>query len=253
MEQEYENYQENEGGSKPSRGVDWVKLALFVVAGVLLIVIIALFIFIKASDGGNGAPAEKNQPAGGESAVSENQSEAGSAAPAKEYNYQAPSQESCQSLSSEEEIQLCLDNVTADRAIQGKNLSACYEIKNESLRFACISRVAQGVQDADLCLETSDSLARYRCVAMIASEKNDPALCDKLSSLEDRQNCQDQVAAFSIAWDEDKGSLYKCRKLKSQEYIDLCFLHSFVNKFGGDCGAVPQNYRQECLDAFAKE
>jgi len=251
MKQEYENYQEEGRESKPSRGVDWVKLALFAVAGVLVIAIIALLIFIKT--GGVKAPAEKNQPAGGESAASENQSEAGSAAPAKEYNYQAPSQESCQSLSSEEEIQLCLDNVAADKAIQGKNLSACYEIKNESLRFACVSRVAQGVQDADLCLETSDSLAQYRCVAMIASEKNDPALCDKLSSLEDRQNCQDQVAAFSIAWDEDKDSLYKCRKLKSQEYIDLCFLHSFINKFGGDCGAVPQNYRQECLDVLAKE
>ena len=167
MEQEYENYQEEGGENKPLPGASWVKLALFSVAGILMVVIIALLIFAK-TDGGGKAPAEKNQPAGGESAASENQSEAGSAAPAKEYNYQAPSQESCQSLSSEEEIQLCLDNVAADRAIQGKNLSACYEIKNESLRFACISRVAQGVQDADLCLETSDSLARYRCVAMIA-------------------------------------------------------------------------------------
>jgi len=170
MEQEYENYQEEGGENKPLPGASWVKLALFSVAGILMVVIIALLIFAK-TDGGGKAPAEKNQPAGGESAASENQSEAGSAAPAKEYNYQAPSQESCQSLSSEEEIQLCLDNVAADKAIQGKNLSACYEIKNESLRFACISRVAQGVQDADLCLETSDSLARYRCVAMIASEK----------------------------------------------------------------------------------
>ncbi len=197
---EYENYQEEGGESKPPLGGDWVKVALFVVAGVLLIAIIALFIFIKASDSGSKAPAEKNQPAGGGSAASENQSEAGSAAPAKKYNYQAPSRESCQSLSSEEEIQLCLDNVAADKEIQDKNLSACYEIKNESLRFACVSRVAQGVQDADLCFETSDSFAQYRCVAMIASEKNDPALCDKLSSSEDRQNCQDQVAAFSIAW-----------------------------------------------------
>jgi hypothetical protein len=251
MEQEYENSQGEGEESKPPRGVDWVRLALFAVAGVLIIAIIALLIFIKT--GGGKAPAEKNQPAGGESTASENQLEAGSVAPAKEYNYQAPSQESCQSLSSEEEIQLCLDNVAADKAIQDKNLSACYEIKNESLRFACVSRVAQGVQDADLCLETSDSLAQYRCVAMIASEKNDPALCDKLSSSEDRQNCQDQVAAFSIAQDGDRDSLYKCRKLKSQEYIDLCFLHSFVNKFGGDCGAVPQNYRQECLDVLAKE
>lgn len=251
MEQEYINYEEGGKEGKPSFGVDWVRLALFAVAGILMVVIIALLIFAKT--GGGKAPAEKNQPAGGESAASENQSEAGFAAPAKEYNYQAPSQESCQSLSSEEEIQLCLDNVAADKAIQGKNLSACYEIKNESLRFACVSRVAQGVQDADLCLETSDSLAQYRCVAMIASEKNDSALCDKLSSSEDRQNCQDQVAAFSIAQDGDKDSLYKCRKLKSQEYIDLCFFHSFVNKFGGDCGAVPQNYRQECLDVFAKE
>ncbi|HNR81503.1 MAG TPA: hypothetical protein PKK37_03635 [Candidatus Pacearchaeota archaeon] len=251
MEQEYINYEEGGKEGKPSFGVDWVRLALFAVAGVLIIAIITLLIFAKT--GGGKAPAEKNQPAGDENVVSENQSEAGFAAPAKEYNYQAPSQESCRGLPSEEEIQLCLDNVAADKAIQGKNLSACYEIKNESLRFACVSRVARGVQDADLCLETSDSLAQYRCVAMIASEKNDSALCDKLSSSEDRQNCQDQVAAFSIAQDGDKDSLYKCRKLKSQEYIDLCFFHSFVNKFGGDCGAVPQNYRQECLDVFAKE
>ncbi|GMX58073.1 MAG: hypothetical protein YFSK_4100 [Candidatus Yanofskyibacterium parasiticum] len=254
MEQEYENYQEEGGENKLKLlpGASWVKLALFAVAGILMVAIIALLIFAKTGDGGK-APAEKNQLAGDENVVSENQSEVGSAVPAQEYNYQAPSQESCRGLPSEEEIRLCLDNVIADKAIQGKNLSACYEINSESLRFACVSRVARGVQDADLCLETSDSLAQYRCVAMIASEKNDSALCDKLSSSEDRQNCQDQVAAFSIAQDENRDSLYKCRKLKSQEYIDLCFLHSFINKFNGDCAAVPQNYRQECLNVLVNE
>ena len=251
MEQEYENYQEEGGENKPLPGASWVKLALFSVAGILMVVIIALLIFAK-TDGGGKAPAEKNQPAGGESAASENQSEAGSAAPAKEYNYQAPSQESCQSLSSEEEIQLCLDNVVAARAIQDKNLSACYEINDEFLRSACVSKVARDVKSVDLCFEISDDLARYRCVASIATDQNDSALCGNLQE-EFRQDCQDRVAAFSIAQDGDKDSLYKCRKLKSQEYIDLCFFHSFVNKFGGDCGAVPQNYRQECLDVFAKE
>lgn len=251
MEQEYENYQEEEEGSK-SAGVDWAKLALFAIVAVLLIAFAALFIFMKTSSGAGKAPAGKNQPAGGESAAPENQSEGDLAAPARDYNYQAPSRESCQSLSSEEEIQLCLDNVVAARAIQDKNLSACYEINDEFLRSACVSKVARDVKSVDLCFEISDDLARYRCVASIATDQNDSALCGNLQE-EFRQDCQDRVAAFSIAQDGDKDSLYKCRKLKSQEYIDLCFLYSFINKFGGDCGAVPQNYRQECLDVLAKE
>lgn len=252
MEQEHKNYEEfGESEASPS-GTNWLLPALFAVAGILLLAIIALVIFAKKTGGGQNVnppvtpapPAVEKTQSAGNAAVQKDE---------KDYNYAAPGQDDCQGLSSDEETRLCLDNIVAAQAVQNNNLSGCYGIKTESLRFDCVLKIARDTGDAGLCSDINDNFTRYRCVAMIASEKKDPKLCDKLQSGDDRQNCQDQVAAFSIAQDGDKDSLYKCRKLKSQEYIDLCFLHSFINKFNGDCAAVPQNYRQECLDVLAKE
>ena len=252
---DYEEYGENENGgdTEPSK----TKMILFVAVAFLMVAAAVLFFVAQRSGDSESAQTgdqEKSDQGAKKNGASEySPSDSGSAAlesdSNQEYNYTAPASGDCAGLASPEEVQLCLDNIAAAKAIQSKNLSACYALETEILKFNCIAKIARDEGNADLCGGMSDDTAKYRCIAAIATDQNNMALCEKIPE-QLRLDCENRVLAFSISRDGDKDSLYKCRKLNNQEYIELCFFHSFMNKFGGDCDLVPQAYRQDCVKLF---
>lgn len=169
--------------------------------------------------------------------------------PQRVYNYIAPSREDCLKMKNSEDADFCLDRVIAAEAVNNGDFYRCAEIKDEWVRDDCRLAVARNLGDEKLCEIMGSKFGKTRCLSIVGIVKKDTAVCDLFGDGEpyEKQECVDRVMAFIIAEDGDKETISKCADLKTLEYEKLCLMNSYENKFGGDCAAVPQAFRQYCL------
>jgi hypothetical protein len=261
MEEQFVDSQDaTEEGNAKNHTILMAVIAIVIVllaAGLLITLIIARQ--GRTGGTGRGKPASSNvQPeqkpptAPATKEADQVGAESSPAAAGKKYNYTAPAAVSCESLASKEAIQNCKDREAFGKAVENKNSGDCQNIKNDSMKNDCLTRIASAATDPSVCDAITGAAARNRCVANIATDTNDIKLCEKLEGVY-KSDCQQEVTAFALANDGDKTNLGKCRELKLNEFIALCLSHSYINKFGGNCDIVPIDFRQDCVKRLGGE
>jgi hypothetical protein len=170
------------------------------------------------------------------------------------YHVASTTKEDCLALSNDDESQRCLDNVALDEAIDNNLFSECNEIKSESARNDCMHRIAHNQKSVELCLKIPDQKIKETCVSDVAISLKDPSVCAVAYQQSfELKECQDVATAFVIAGSGKKEDIKECAEIETKEYSNLCFLNSYVAKYGGDCAKVPTAYRQYCVDYKAME
>lgn len=170
------------------------------------------------------------------------------------YHVEVKTKDDCLDMDDKNESRKCLDNIALDSAIDDNLFSKCNDIGNESLRNDCMHQVAHNQESITLCLKISDEEIKKTCVSDVAISLKDPSVCSAAfrESFELKE-CRDVATAFTIAYSGKKDDIGECAAIETKEYSNLCFLNSYVSKYGGDCEKIPSAYRQYCIDYKAME